>query len=102
MIVSNELLIFTCSKCGTRVNREDTRCPNCGAELKGFKNDENDFTVTIKTFMNEVDAEMAESLLKESGLECHLKGGSSRGTIYTSHPIELVVLEKDSHRAREL
>ena len=39
---NKELLEYHCSNCGNRVNREDTKCPSCGAELEGFIDDEID------------------------------------------------------------
>jgi hypothetical protein len=93
---------YFCPDCGTKLNREDSRCPKCGAQIEGFENDDNDLTVELKKYTNEVVAEMAKSLLEAEGIECFLKGGNSLGTVFSPFPIRLVVLKRDMKRALEI
>lgn len=93
---------YFCPDCGTKLNREDSRCPKCGTVIEEFLNNDNDTTVELKKYTNDVDAEMAKSLLEAEGIECFLKGGNSLGTAFSSHPIKLVVLRRDMQHALEI
>ena len=100
----SEILEYYCTNCGTRVNREDTKCPSCGAELEETvdETDDPDSTIILKTYTNDVGAEMAKSLLMAEGIECFLKGGNTLGTAFSQSSIKLVVLKRDMKRALEL
>ena len=93
---------FFCAECGTKINEDDTVCPNCGAKLDNTEDYENDITIELKKYTNDVDAELAKSLLLAEGVECYLKGGNSLGTVFNPHPIRLVVLKRDMKRALEI
>jgi RNA polymerase subunit RPABC4/transcription elongation factor Spt4 len=99
---NNEILEYNCTNCGTRVNRDDTMCPNCGAELEGFEDDDNDTLVEIKTYSNDIDAQLDKSLLEAEGIECNLNGEKIAGLLYIPSVIRLVVLKRDVKRALEI
>lgn len=100
---NNDILEYYCTNCGIRVNREDTKCSNCSAELEELvdENDDKDTTIILKKYTNDVDAEMAKSLLEAEGIECYLKGGNTLVPVF-SPTTQLVVLKRDMKRALEL
>lgn len=93
---------YYCSHCGSRINRVDTKCQSCGAELEGFEDEDHDMTVMLKEFSTEVDADLAKTLLQSEGIECYITGGDSEGTLYGPYPFKLVVLERDVSHALEI
>lgn len=98
----NEILEYNCTNCGTKVNREDTKCPNCGAELEGFDDKDNDITVEIKTYANELDAGFDKSLLESEGIECFLEDTNIASLRYIPFALRLIVMKKDAKRALEI
>jgi len=94
---------YYCSKCGTRVNKEDTKCAFCGAVLEGFVDDEDDTTVKLKVYEDFMEAELAEKALKEEGIDCYLYGRNdwSMATFF-NRSVTLIVFKKDVERALEI
>ena len=100
-IRKNESLEYYCPECGLRVSVDDKKCPGCGAELDKIK-DNFDTTIELKKYTNDVDAELAKTLLQSKGIECFLKGGNSLGSAFSPNPIKLIVLRRDMERALEI
>ena len=99
---TNEIKEFFCSNCGTRVNREDTKCALCGAELEGFDDDE-EMTVKLKVYEDFMEAELAEKALKEEGIDCYLYGRNDwTMATFFNRSVTLIVFKKDVKRALEI
>jgi DNA-directed RNA polymerase subunit RPC12/RpoP len=99
---TNELKEYFCSNCGTRVNKEDTKCAICGAELEGF-DDDGEMTVKLKVYEDFMEAELAEKALNEEGIDCYIYGRNdwSMATFF-NRSVTLIVLKKDVKRALEI
>lgn len=100
---NEEIKEYHCSSCGCRVNKDDTRCAGCGAELQGFEDEEGDTTVKLKVYEDFMEAELAEQTLKEEGIDCYLYGRSdwALATAF-NRSVTLIVLKKDVKRALEI
>ncbi len=104
MVETNILPEYHCSKCGTRINKEDTKCPNCGAILDTVHLEDDEMSVELKKYEDHFEAEMAERALKDEGIDCFLSGRVdwTMTLAYKTYPVTLVVLEKDAARALEI
>ena len=100
---TGEMKEYYCSNCGTRVNKEDTKCAICGAELEGLNEYDEETTVKLKIYEDPMEAELAEKALKEEGIDCYLYGRSD-WTLATffNRSVTLIVFKKDVKRALEI
>jgi hypothetical protein len=98
---NNEILEYNCTNCGTRVSREDKKCPACWVELEGFEDVDDDVIVEIKTYTNELYAQIDKSMLEAEGIECFLNPESNL-VPYGPYLITLNVLKKDMKSALEI
>ena len=100
---ADELKEYHCSNCGVKVNKEDTKCAGCGAELEGFEDDDGETTVKLKVYENLMEGELAERALKDEGIDCFLSGRYdwTLATPFT-RPVTLMVFKKDVKHALEI
>lgn len=62
-------------------------------------------TVTVKTFINEFEAERAKGILEEEGIECYVSSDDVGGMgppQQLIQGIKLLVLEEDLKKAKEV
>jgi len=100
---NGEIKEYYCSNCGTRVNKEDTKCPNCGAEMEGFNEYDEETTVKLKIYEDPMEGELAEKALIDEGIDCYLYGRID-WTLATSfnRSVTLIVFKKDVKRALDI
>ena len=96
--------VYNCSNCGAEVNEKDLKCSNCGAELYD-DNEDNMQTVKLKTFLNEIDAQIAKSVLDDEGIESFIikdDEGSMNPSLQFTLGVRLYVLENDAEKAAKI
>jgi hypothetical protein len=94
-----------CPKCGAELENNETTCPNCGNLIKNEENTDNDSTVVIRTFSSEFEAEIAQGILKEEGIESFISKddeGSMNPALQLTVGVKLHIFEKDVKRVTEI
>ena len=95
--------IYHCTQCGKEVKFEDKVCPNCGADLSVvIDEDENTNIITVETFENDFEAEIAKEKLKLNDIESFISGDNVGGTdpqLSYTQGVRLMVNEKDIDKA---
>jgi len=98
--------LYYCTNCGKEVAEDTKKCPNCGAELDSFEEDEDkENTIVIRTYMNEFEAEIAKGALDEEGIPAFISKddeGSMIPALDFSSGVKLHVFEKDINKADEI
>lgn len=113
---------YYCGKCGSEVHENDNFCKGCGADLNEAENEEikieeaeeeitkpgsldQNRTVVLKKYTDDVSAEMAKQVLSEEGISAIVSkddaGGMTPNLQFNSR-IRLLVLSKDLQRAKEI
>ena len=96
--------VFYCSECDEEVSASDTVCPFCGASLSDGEDlgEIDDEVVEIRTFSNEIEAEIARDHLISAGVKAFVSTDDAGGMIPSRASVRLMVLESDEDRAREI
>ena len=72
--------IYHCTECGVEVKLEDKICPNCGADLSVVVDEDEDINIiTVETFENDFEAEIAKRKLKLNGIESFVSADNVGG-----------------------
>jgi len=102
----NESIDYYCSNCNTPVKIEDKICPNCGENIEEILEEKFDGNiVTIKTYMNELDAQVAISHLKSNNIDAILSRedcGTMRPYCQLTLGVKVLVKDIDFERALEV
>ncbi|MBN2572519.1 MAG: DUF2007 domain-containing protein [Ignavibacteriales bacterium] len=104
MIIKNpEDYEYFCSRCEKPVKINDKVCPYCGANLEEtLSEDELDYLTVLKTFTNEVDAQVAVQHLQTNGVEAFISKddmGGMRPHLQLTGGIRVLIKQKDAEKA---
>jgi iron-sulfur cluster repair protein YtfE (RIC family) len=80
------------------------KCRKCGAELYD-DNEDNMQTVKIKTFLNEIDAQIAKGILEDEGIDSFIikdDEGSMNPSLQFTQGVRLYVMENDAEKANKI
>lgn len=95
-----------CQNCGNEFDIAKDECPNCGTKVKNEENDtDNEPTIVIKTFSSEFEAEIAQGILKEEGIESFISKddeGSMNPALQLTLGVKLHIFEKDRDKVIEI
>ena len=102
----SESLDYYCSNCNTPVKIEDKICPNCSANLEEILEEKFDGDIVpIKTYMNELDAQVAISHLKSNNIDAILSrddSGTMEPYLQLTRGVRVLVKDIDFERALEV
>jgi hypothetical protein len=99
-----------CPKCHAEYSGKLTRCAECGEDLSPgsiaeefSSDDDTQKLVPLATFPSVAEADMIKELLETNGIETMVRGETDPiGAKSGAAPTELLVLERDLARAKEL
>ena len=95
--------IYHCTECGVEVKFEDKICPKCGADLSVVVDEDEDINIiTVQTFANDFEAEIAKKKLKLNGIESFVSGdnvGGLRPQLSYTQGVRLKINEKNIDKA---
>jgi DNA-directed RNA polymerase subunit RPC12/RpoP len=96
---------YFCPNCGAEISEKDLKCGKCGAELSDEQSEDELHTVKLKTFLNEIDAQIAKSVLDDEGIESFIikdDEGSMNPSLQFTLGVRLYVLENDAEKAGKI
>jgi len=96
--------VYYCSECDEEVSRRDKVCPFCGADLSDDEDlrELEDEVVELKTFTNDIDAEIARDHLVTAGIKAFISSDDAGGMVPMRAGVRLMVLESEADKAQEV
>ncbi|MFC2084365.1 putative signal transducing protein [Bacteroidota bacterium] len=96
---------YFCDLCNTKVNFEDTVCSNCGAQFDNIVDEKNDNIIILKTYMSEVDAQLAVEYLKSNNIEAFISkddAGSMYIMLQQASGVRVMIHESEAKKALKI